>query len=545
MEKQDLSHYPSLNVLIIDDQTLVHDTLTSALSELGVVNIKYAENAYYALRLCEQTQFHVVLCAFNVKSDKDGFHLLEEMKFKGYVNKRTVLIFLSADTAEEVVNSIVELQPDDFWAKPLSSQHIKTRLAQTLDVKKTLYSLYAAFDHNQYSKAIYYAERHLLEPELSKYHPNLIRMKGESFLHLREYEEAEGYFSKLLEKHTLSWVYMGYVHALLKQNKLAPIQELLANLQDRPETRFATYDLLAEHYIDHKDYELAYVEMQKAAKLSPRNIERNKKLWDLARLVHDHEGQFKATQAMAKYAKNSIHDSPTLTLNVIRSGIDYASTLMNGQASRIIGQTERILTDFEANPQNKSLLKEQLVIIRARIHNLKEESELAERLVDAQVSLKSNPSLEDNLDKVKVFHELGRREEALIMLGAVKQQISGDNLAGQVINCYIEKEVQQRSEIFFTAKQLNEMAVEHFNRKRFDAAMGVLEQAVTLSPKNARIMLSRLTVLVAIFRHNGLTEEQQTLAQESVETLCELELNERQQTTFQALRLELQQSSIL
>lgn len=545
MEKQDLSHYPSLNVLIIDDQTLVHDTLTAALTELGVVNIKYAENAYYALRLCEKTQFHVVLCAFNVKSDKDGFHLLEEMKFKGYVNKRTVLIFLSADTAESVVNSIVELQPDDFWAKPLTPQHIKTRLAQTLDVKKVLYNLYAAFDNNQYSKAIYYAERHLLEPKLAKYHLNLMRMKGESFLHLREYVEAERYFSALLKKYKLSWVYMGYVHALLKQNKLEQIQELLASLQDKPETRFATYDLLAEYYIDRQDYELAYAEMQKAAKLSPRNIERNKKLWDLARLVHDHEGQFKATQAMAKYAKNSIHDSPDLILNVIRSGIDYASTLMSDQANRIIGQTERILTDFEANPQHKSQLKEQLAIIRARIHNLKEEPELAGRLVDAQVSLKGSPSLEDNLDKVKVFHELGRREDALIMLSAVQQQIAGDNLTGQVINCYIEQEIQQRSEIFFTAKQLNEMAVEHFNRKRFDAAMGVLEQAATLSPKNARIMLSRLTVLVAIFRKDGLTPEQTSLVKETITTLTELELNERQQTTYQALQLELQQASIL
>lgn len=125
MEQEELTAYDKLNVLIIDDQILVQNVIKSALLELGIVNIKYTENSYYALRLCEQTLFHVVICAFNVKSDKDGFHLLEELKFKRYVTKCTVLIFLSAETSEDLVNSIVELQPDDSWVKPLNSKHVQ------------------------------------------------------------------------------------------------------------------------------------------------------------------------------------------------------------------------------------------------------------------------------------------------------------------------------------------------------------------------------------------------------------------------------------
>lgn len=545
MEKQDLGHYPTLNVLIIDDQTLVHDTLTAALSELGIINIKYAENAYYGLRLCENTRFHLILCAFNVKSDKDGFHLLEEMKFKGYVDKRTVLIFLSADTAESVVNSIVELQPDDFWAKPLSAGHIKKRLPHVLEVKKALYNVYAAFDANQHSKAIYHVERHLLNPQLKKYHLNLVRMKGESFLHLHEFMEAESYYAELLEQYKFSWVYMGYVTALIKQDKIEEIGELLTELQDKPETRFATYDLLAQYYIDQQDYDRAYDEMKKAAQLSPRNIERNKKLWDLARLTHDHEGQFKATQSMAKYAKNSIHDSPQLMLNVIRSGIDYASTLMSEQANKVVIQTEKFLTELDSDTQAAVQLKEQLIVIRARLHNIKDEQQLADRLVDAHLTLKASVSIEDNLDKVKVFHELGRREEALVLLAAIQKQINGDNLAGKVVSCYISQEIEERSEIFFTAKQLNEMAVEHFNRQRYSAAMNVFEQASVLSPKNSRILLSTLTVLVAILRKEGLTDDYQRLASETCRILARIKLSDSQSSSFSALSDELSQAQVI
>ena len=103
-EINELSDFSKLNVLIIDDNPLIHNTLKRSFVVLGIHNIKSAQNAFYALRLCDEIHFHIVICAFNVNSDKDGFHLLEEMKFKGYVTKRTVLIFLSSETSETLVN---------------------------------------------------------------------------------------------------------------------------------------------------------------------------------------------------------------------------------------------------------------------------------------------------------------------------------------------------------------------------------------------------------------------------------------------------------
>ncbi|MCH2055570.1 MAG: response regulator [Thalassotalea sp.] len=87
-----LDDFSQLNVLIIEDNTLVHNVLKTSLQELGIQEIRCVQNAYYGLRQCEHQHFHVVTCSFNVQSDKDGFHLLEELKFKGFVNKSTVLI---------------------------------------------------------------------------------------------------------------------------------------------------------------------------------------------------------------------------------------------------------------------------------------------------------------------------------------------------------------------------------------------------------------------------------------------------------------------
>ena len=168
-------------------------------------------------------------------------------------------------------------------------------------------------------------------------------MRGESLINLLEFQDAENYYRGLLKKLKVSWVYLGFVKSLLKQHKIAEIEELLETMLTQPETRFATYDLMAQYHIEGEEYALAYEEIKKATELAPRNIERNKKSWDLARLNHDHEGQFIATKNMALYAKNSIHDSPELQLNVIRAGIDYASTITDNNFNAILGQTEKYM----------------------------------------------------------------------------------------------------------------------------------------------------------------------------------------------------------
>ncbi len=536
MEVEGLKPLEQLKVLVIDDNLLVHDVLKRTLYDLGVRNIKCAENAYYGLRLCAETRFDIVLCSFNVKSDRDGFHILEEMKFKGYVSKRTILIFLSTETDETLVNSIAELQPDDFWVKPLNTKHVITRITYVLGVKRKLFNVYQCIDNRDFSRAIYYVDRHLKNPEVKKYHMHLQRIKGGCLLSLMEFVDAENFYRELLQEHKVSWIYLGFVKSLLKQNKIEEIEHLLETLTNRVETRFATYDLLAQFYVDNEDFVEAYEQIKKAAALAPRNIARNKKVWDLARLNHDQREQFNATVNMAKYAKNSIHDSPELMLNVIRSGVDLALSVDAKETAKLLNKVDKYISDLESSYDDISEFKEQLVIARARVLMAREEKAKAERLIEMQVSPRPNASLEDNLDKVKVFHELGHRDEAMHLLEAVQNQIACDSLAGAVTSKFVEQETKEKAEIHFTPKQLNGMAVEFFKRNKMAPALKSLKQALQLTPKNVKVALSLLKVLVAIHREEGLDPEQKELVLTTVTGLESGALDETQQMHFKEIK---------
>jgi len=518
-DKSELDDFSKLKVLLIDDNLLVHDTLKSALRDLGVQYVKCTESAYYGVRLCDKTKFHVVICSFNVNSDKDGFHLLEELKFKGYVNKTTVLIFLSTETSEALVNSIVELQPDDFWVKPLAYKKVQQRLVHTLQTKKQLFNLYRAIDTKQYSKAVYFAERYLLDENLEKYHANILRMKGDALLSLLEFKVAENFYQELLTSFKYAWVYLGYVKSLLKQGRIEEINQLLEKLTKNPETRFGVHDLLAQYYIEQEQYDCAYDEIKKATALSPRNIERNKKSWDLARLNHDHEGQYIATRNIAQQAKNSIHDSPALILNVIRAGIDLANAITDERSNKVLLQTDKYIHQLENDYGEDDEFKQQLLVVKARLFNVREQSDKAITLVENHVNLKASTQIEDNLDKVKVFHELGMREEAIKMLDAISNQVTGDSLTSQVINKYIKQETIERAEINFTPKQLSEMATEHFEKKRMQPALDAIEQALRLTPNNIKLTMSLLKILIMIKQSNEFAAEHQKLGDDAMELL--------------------------
>jgi DNA-binding NarL/FixJ family response regulator len=521
-----------IDVLIIDGQALVHTVVKGALLDVGIKKVQSSHNAFTALRLCQETRFDMILIAFDVKSDKDGFNLLEEMKYKGYITKTTSVVFLSADTSQGLVNCVVEMEPTDFWVKPLDRSKVKKRIHQIISIEKKLYALRYCFDQNEYPTAIYYAERQLQHPSLVLYYPHINRLIGKSLFHIKEYQAAQEFYEKLDKAYAYAWVQVGLAGTLLKQNKIDEATKLTNELLQRDDTRFATYDLLAEYHIDKEDYQQAYKIIQEATKLAPRSIERNRKSWNLARLNHDRMGQYLATRNMAKHAKNSIHDSPGLQLNVIRSGLDLAATLPEVESNKLLVSTEKTLTRLKQDFGAATELGEQLAIIEVRLLNLRKNKKQAEQVMLSHTRENALKSFEDNLDKVKAFHEVGLWEQSMLLLDQMKGDVGHDSFTGKVLAEYLEQESKERQDIRYSPKELGDMASSHYKNKRYKPAYNLLGQAAQLSPNNVNITISLLKVLAILAEEEGLTDEETQSVANSLETLEGVTLSESQQSKF-------------
>ncbi|MCF2948334.1 response regulator [Paraglaciecola aquimarina] len=528
-----------LEVLIIDGQSLVHTLVKSALLDAGIQQVQSAHDAYAAIRLCEETDFDMILIAFDVRSDKDGFNLLEELKFKGHITKTTCVVFLSADTTQGLVNCVVEMEPTDFWVKPLDSSKVKKRVQQILLIEKKLYALRYCFDQAEYPTAIYYAERQLQDESLALYFPHINRLIGRSLFNLAEYQEAYDFYLKLTKEYDYAWVQVGLAATLLKLGKIEEANKLAKILLERDDTRFATYDLLAEYHIDKEEYQIGYEIIQEATKLAPRSLERNKKSWNLARLNHDRMGQYVATRNMAKYAKNSIHDSPDLTVNVIRSSLDLASTMSDAEAGKLLTSTEKTIERLLKEHSSASDLTDQLNVIQARILNLRNNKKDAEDLMTNNVKVKIGPDFENNLDKIKAFHEVGLWEQSMSLLDQLKSDFHHDSFTGKVLSEYLEQESKERQSVRYTPKELGEMASAHYKNKRFRPAYNLLCQAFQLTPTNPNIALSLLKVLVKLAEDINLKAEEEEQAKNCLHMLENEKLKENQLKNFIAYKKSL------
>ncbi|MBE1300606.1 MAG: response regulator [Alteromonadaceae bacterium] len=522
-----------LNALIIDEESLVHDLIHSCWVEMGFGLVNSAQNAYFAVRRCEEVHFDIFFIAFNVASDKDGFHLLEELKFKGYITSQTTVIFLSGDTDAALVHCVVEMQPSDFWVKPLDRKKVSSRLEHIFAIKKKLYKLHYCADHEQYSTAVYLCEQHIKRKELAQYFPNINRLKGECLLKLFEYEDAEEFYRGLLEDNNYGWISIGLVRAMLAQGKITEAESLITSLKEREDTRFLMYDTLARYYIEREEYKLAYEEIKTATTLAPRNIDRNHKYCDLARLNHDRMGQFIAAQNVAKYAKNSIHDSPELKLNVVRSAIDLATSLTDAEATPVLRLAQKIINRLEAEYGRQ--LSDELSVVEIRMLTVQHLKRDADKILKDKVTMEPGKSIEETLDKVKAFHELGHRENALKLLEKIKAQIAGDSWSSRVVAEYVEQEKLERKDIHFTAKELGEMAQEHFKEKRIKPAYQNLSQAFKLSPANSQLAMSllRLMSIMVDKENEKLDDHQNDLVKDCIDILKHSDLESDSRTKFE------------
>jgi len=526
------------SAIIIEQQQIIRDALKSVLLESGVSRVVVCSNAFEALAAFRHRHFELVFVSFNLSTDKDGFHLLEELRFKGHINHSSIVVFLSADTEKGLVNSVVEMQPDDFWIKPFDLTGVKRRLEFMLNVKEVLHKPLYFADHQDYSRAIYYSDRLIALPELADYHTRLHRLKGQCLFALSEYKDAESLYRELTDKYKHNWVYIGLTKSLLKQNKYVEAQKLVNKLKRREDSRCAVHDLLAQHYVERGDYQQAYIEVNEAVKIAPRNIERNKRCWDLARLNHDRNGQLKATITMAKYARNSVHDSPEFILNVIRAQIDLANNLEELEAASILGQAQRKLNELKSNPKYYSLLNYAIDVTNARTLSARGDKNKAEKILEG-VPKGDKSNLEYNLDLIKALHETGSREDCLALLEESKALADKHSFTGHILSKFIEQELNERSHIHFTPKELLEMSTAYHAQQKHTQAMTMLSQALCLSPKHIHVAMSILQVAVSIREEGELSFDHKRTVHTAIELLTKSSLAAEHKKDFAHYRSQI------
>ncbi len=491
-----------IRILVVEDQTLAQNYMKYALQNLGFNQINIAEHAQDAIALCLEVDYELILCSFDISKGKDGYQLYEELKERKLIQLSTAFIFISAETEPGLVHSVLELQPDDFLVKPFTLKDLDQRISRVLVRKGRLKDVYQSLGNDNVSEALILVDKHLADPKFSKSIPQLLRIKGELLLQLKTFPRAQRFFVSVLKIQKLTWAKIGLIKCFIALGHEDNAFKQLELLAEQPATQLEALELLSDIQFKRSDYNRALENIKKAATLSPRNIDRQGKLVNIARISHDYESQYKAHRDIVKYAKNSLHEKPELYLNVVRSGIDYALTNYNEeQMYRTLKQANEYISELKSTfPEAEK--DDQINVINARILYLKDEKDKAKQLIGDVLETESPiDSVEDELDKAKSFHELGFYDQSKQLFEKIdlycQQQSDTEHTSELIgISTYIKQEKRQREEIKAGPKELNNNAVNYYQRGNYPEAFSAFRQAFMLIPGNTSIALNLLQTII-------------------------------------------------
>ncbi|MBZ9611890.1 response regulator [Rheinheimera maricola] len=522
-------------ILIIDEQSLSQSYLRYALDQLGYQNISYADRAQTALGLCKQNRYDLIVCAYNLPKGKDGFQLFEELKNSGLQKLSCGVIFISAETDPALVHSVLELQPDEFLAKPFVIRDLQQRIERVLKRKQQLRVVYDLLEQHQYDSALQVINQQLSQPELHKLFPLLLKLKGDILLQQHAYGDAFVFFQAMLQIQPFSWARIGKVHCLLHQQEEQQAFTELEQMLARSETRLFALDCLSELEFRQQRYQQAQQHILTAADIAPRNLLRQQKLLQLSRLNHDYEIQYRAARDMLKFARNSVYEQPDLYLNMARASIDLAlSSEDSEQQYRLNRQATLSLNTVQQQFKQRSLSEPQQVL-QARLLYLQDHREKARSMLAELETDTPFTSLEDALDKAKALHEVGLTDASRQLFQQIIQHCRL-NQAEPVFSAYLQQEQQERERMPQGPRELNNNAVHLYQHGNWQEAFSAFVMAAQVMPRNAGIALNLLQTLLTAPRPLCADAQRDSLLQQCQQLINSSKLKTDQQERYLQLK---------
>jgi len=491
-------------VLIIDSQALGKGYLRIPLLQIGFEHIDFVHSTLDADIALSRTHYDLVICSYSLDTEQDGFYYYAHLKQSKRLKAITSFVFISSQSNFDVIQSVIELPPDDFIVKPFTPIDLSNRLARVLKRKSFLSQVHEFIRQNKLNSALTELER-VIETSTSKeLIPLALKAKGDLLLMKKEYPQAAQFFESVLKLNQFAWAEIGLVTCLLHFGNDVDAERMIINMATKIDTKTMAYELLTRLQLKHECFEEALESAIIACQNSPKNIERQQVARMIAKLAHDHEAEFTIAQRIVRFVRGSVNEAPQHYLNAVRAGIDFAMSSDDNAMHEIINASKKYIVELK-NRFPKVDYFQEINIMQARLHYLQNNQTRARELITMQASDFSDLSLDGQVDKAKALHEVGLRTQALELLEQIQAQLSANCVEDQnqlsqqaLFAKYVSVEKATKESILWGPKELNEQGVAAYKNGNFDKAFEIFVQALNITPKNTSIALNLLQVVVKL-----------------------------------------------
>ena len=260
--------------LLVDDFVGIRQLLRESLRNLGAKHIDQAASGGEAIVLLSKTRYDVVMCDYNLGDGKNGQQVLEEARMRNLMLPSSVWLMVSAEKSVESVMGAAEHQPDAYIIKPITEGVLLTRLNRVWNKKQIFREIDQAFADKDYLRAARLCEEQIAVNPLHEI--DLQRMKATLLLKSGVPEQARAVYEKVLEERDYNWARCGLGKIRMSAGELEAAQQMFQAVIADNRFYIDAFDQLALSYQQQGKYEEAFGVLEKAAKLSPNSVPRQR-----------------------------------------------------------------------------------------------------------------------------------------------------------------------------------------------------------------------------------------------------------------------------
>jgi tetratricopeptide (TPR) repeat protein len=304
------------NYLVVDDFVGVRQLLREALRSLGAKNIDQASSGGEAMGLLSRIRYDVVLCDYNLGDGKNGQQVLEEARVRNLVNPSTVWLMVSAEKSVESVMGAAEHQPDAYLIKPITEGVLLTRLNRVWHKKQIFRLIDQAYAEKDYLRAARLCDAAI---EGHKAHEiDLLRMKAKLMEKSGEPVKAREVYERVLEQREYQWARAGIAKIRMANGEFEQARQAFQSVIAENRYYIDAYDQLALTYQNLGKLDEACAILERAAKLSPNSVPRQRNLGNVALKVGNVQMAEKAFRKCIAIGEYSILKTPDAYLGLAR-----------------------------------------------------------------------------------------------------------------------------------------------------------------------------------------------------------------------------------
>ncbi len=308
--------WASKTYLVVDDFVGIRQLLREALRSLGARNIDQASSGGEAMGLLNKTRYDVVLCDFNLGEGKNGQQVLEEARMRNLLLPSSVFLMVSAEKSVESVMGAAEHQPDAYLVKPITEGVLLSRLNRVWRKKQVFSLIDQAYAEKDYLRAARLCDEQI---GVNKAHEiDLLRMKARLMEKSGEPGKARETYERVLAQREYQWARSGLAKIRMADGEYEQARQMFQTVIAENRYYIDAYDQLALSYKNMGKHEEALGILERAAKLSPNSVPRQRNLGQACLKLGNVGMAEKAFRKCIAIGEYSIRKTPDAYLGLAR-----------------------------------------------------------------------------------------------------------------------------------------------------------------------------------------------------------------------------------